>query len=713
MRLIRLKIVLPLLLGVLLLFFPLLRDFHFESAFVAALIGGFWTGIELTRSNSKNDLTRTFQLTAFVLLIGLAPLLFSIFSGCFSWQGLGFWLFLPIPSVLFGAAIGRVVRLYKVSKPSLISFLLIIWVSTGAWLIEFFTLPQVYFFNHVWGAWPGPIYDETLSISFSLLFFRFITFLWVLILWILPNVKKNTLNRIGFSLMLILIGVCYTNLSSFHVITPRTVLKQELPQHISTEHFDLYFDNNNFTKKEANYWAEKHEFYFHQIITKLEIDWPPEQKIESFLYANAWQKKRLVGAKFTSYVPIWLAQDQLHIAKQHLDGVLEHELVHVFSKQFGNSLFNGSYSIGVIEGLAEAIAQDASSESTLHQIIAAEQPYPSAREMETDLSLAGFYSSASSISYTTAGSFMQYLLNYYPIQNFKEAYANADFEKAYNQPFSKLVEEWHQHLSEIEIDSVDRNISEFIFSRRSLFQKACPHKMNPEFKLWDDYNYALSNDDSLAALYTIDKLYEIEPSNNLVKREWVSQQLFNANYEVHGAIAESDSLITLQLLKADALFLSNSFVEASRLLQTIKPKIDASSARNFKYSYQLRSDSLNWHHFLSSRYNNTLPSLDQFEQLETSTQMLLLAKSLENDSLTLFLPVLNSVLTEHKLSSDWFDIYYQLLDELIYLRQNEMADIFIQRLQKVPLRARYSQRLLTLIAWNEFSRGKQPYFYTK
>ena len=148
------------------------------------------------------------------------------------------------------------------------------------------------------------------------------------------------------------------------ISSPRSHLKSELSTVIETDHFRLYFDSTNFDDHERAYWADRHEFHFNQIIDILEIDWPKDRYIESYIYENAWRKKELVGAKFTSYVPVWLDQDQMHIAKEHLDQVLKHELVHVLTKQFGNTLFNASWSIGLIEGVAEAIAKDASSIST-------------------------------------------------------------------------------------------------------------------------------------------------------------------------------------------------------------------------------------------------------------------------------------------------------------------------------------------------------------
>src|SRR5699024_8322223 len=180
-------------------------------------------------------------------------------------------------------------------------------------------------------------------------------------------------------------------------------------------------------------------------------------KIESYLYANAQQKKRLTGAKFTSYVPVWLQQDQLHIAKQQL-GSLKHEMVHVLAKQFGNRMRNASWSIGLVEGLAVALAGDVSSRSTINQIVAAEKPWPNTAEMKHALSLLGFYGGRSTVNYTTTGSFVRYLLQNYPAAYFKKAYRTSDIDAAYPQSFAELVAGWHQVLAAAVVDSLDKQV---------------------------------------------------------------------------------------------------------------------------------------------------------------------------------------------------------------------------------------------------------------
>lgn len=287
----------------------------------------------------------------------------------------------------------------------------------------------------------------------------------------------------------------------------------------------MYYDPKFYSEDEIQYWAQRHEFHFDQIVEQLQIDWPTNRKIESYLYNHAWHKKELVGAKFTSYVPVWLEKDQLHIAKEHLEGVLKHELVHVIAKQFGNDLMNASWSIGLIEGVAEAIARDASDVSTLDQIIAAEQPLPTADQMRSALSIFGFYGSASAISYTTTGSFVSYLLDNYPIDQFKAAYPTSDFESSYSVPFDTLVARWKNQLPLNEVDSVDQQVSQFVFSQQSLFQVSCPRKTHPVLRGLDRYQFHEANQEPLKSLEVINELHKNYSELIAIRQLWARKQL--------------------------------------------------------------------------------------------------------------------------------------------------------------------------------------------
>lgn len=690
--------------GFLFLFIPLLKDFHFESAFVAAILGCFYAAYRGSNTTHKNEFQHLTKTVAHIYAIGFAPFLFSLFAGCLSFDGFALWLLLPLPSILFGFALARLIQSFQLKRSFLITCVILNLIALFELYLEFITLSQVYFFNHVWGWWPGPIYDEAIVVGESLLFYRTTTFLWALLFWFIPGWNTSKINTAITILALFALQFCYLNFSEQGIITPNESLQEQLSSHYSTEHFDLYFDEDSYSADEVAYLAARHEFHFQQIITALEIAWPEERKIESYLYAHAWQKKRLTGAKFTSYVPIWLQQDQLHIAKQQLEGVLKHELVHVLSKQFGNDLFNGSYSIGLIEGVAEAVAKDASPQSTLDQIIAANPPYPTNEQMKAALTISGFYSAASAVSYTTAGSFVAYLLKEYPTENFKEAYPATDFESAYNKPLDSLITEWRNTLPPIKIDSVDVQISEFIFSQRSLFQRNCPHSIPKELQLWDRYQLAVINEDTTTSQKLIEELYAENSTNALFKREWVVQQLkaqryASIFYEYDGS--STDSLYTLQLLLGDTYTLADNYNEAQKIYTALEPKLAATKARNFKYSTMLRSDSLNATAFAKSRYHNELPSMEIIPSLNTPYRLLLAAKAIELAQHP-YLVELATELLQDSLHTDWFDIYEQIIDQLIYLGEFELADEWLIELEALPLRARYQERLHELQEWRAF-----------
>ncbi|MEQ8524275.1 hypothetical protein [Gracilimonas sp.] len=698
--------IVSILTGLALLAVPLLRDFHFESAALAAIIGCFWAGLRASSGTSKQDFFYSLKILGFLYLGGLPLFIYSVLSGCLSFDGFGFWLFTPLPSVFLGASIGRLICSFNLPFPKLITVLILLFCGAGIWVIEFYAFPQVYFYNHIWGVWPGPIYDEAVQLSGSFLYFRWITFLWITLLWVLPNWTRNLQTKLitGFALILLLFS--YLNLDETGIISPRESIKTQLGGVHQTEHFDLYFDKDFYSTEEVRYWASKHEFYFHQINELLEIDWPEGRKIESNLYAHAWQKKKITGAKFTSYVPIWLEQDQLHIAKQQLESVLKHEMVHVISKQFGNELFNGSWSIGLIEGLAEGIAKDASSRSTLHQIVAGEKPYPSPEKMESALSLTGFYGSAGAISYTTSGSFVEYLLSNYKPGIFKRAYASGDIESAYETSISHLVNGWHQALEATPLDSVDQQVSEFIFAQRSLFEKHCPHSVTEEMKLWDEYQHLLAGRDTISAHQTLDKLYELYPQNNLVKDSWVRAQILQHKYlQASEAITPEDSLLTLLVLKADALFLAGQTQKADSVLNYITPEVERSEARNFRYTLQLRADSVQWSFHVQRRYQQFFPDSSTFTKLNLPNQMLSLNKALldEKDD---FVLLYANLLKAHDPNENWFDIHEMTADKLSFLGQFALAKNWLELYNPVSLRLRYQERLKEQREWLQFQKAE-------
>lgn len=218
--------------------------------------------------------------------------------------------------------------------------------------------------------------------------------------------------------------LCHSHTLGYRLLTPARLCHRNTTESYSksarrrvrSTHFTIYYDTLGYNRIDIEKWARLHERYRYHILETLELD-PSIHALqtESYLYRHVWQKKQLTGAKYTSYVPVWNRIDQMHIAREALEGTLHHELVHVAAKAFGNQIINASWSFGLIEGLAVAVVPDISDISTIDQIVAASPNRPDAETLEAALSLASFYTGRGGVNYTTAGSFVRWLMREYPV----------------------------------------------------------------------------------------------------------------------------------------------------------------------------------------------------------------------------------------------------------------------------------------------------------
>lgn len=480
--------------GILSLFIPLLRDLHWESAGLASLMSACGCGV---LSASGTDLRGTARRTGWFLTGWFLPLLVAALpAGCFSLEGLAFWLSGPLPSAWFGWTAGRLARQHAPRRARLVTLLLIVLFALLPVGVRFFTSPQLYFYNHVWSYWPGPIYDELVPFDLRLPLFRFMTLLWGVLFFLLVDLsaRRHQWLALGCSMMLI---SGWLMMPALGLVSPEKRIERELGGLIETEHFRIWYSRDLDPEgctgdAEASGYgrvgtgspgsvadglqqlAHLHEDHLHEILKALELD-PSiyrKEKIHSYLYRDARQKKYLTGAGQTSFVPVWIRRDQTHIACEHLALVLKHELVHVVAKQFAG-LFGASPAIGLVEGVA--VALDTTRSGSVDRLVAAREEWPDSDFMRELLSPLGFYRMAGPVSYSVSGSFVRHLLEHYPPEQFRNAYRTGKIEEAYH-PFSleELVGSWHTYLATLEVTPEDRERSLALFSTPSLFDKPCP-----------------------------------------------------------------------------------------------------------------------------------------------------------------------------------------------------------------------------------------------
>lgn len=698
-------LVLPLLAGIGLFFVPLLGDFHFESAMLLSLVGCFWAGIRACGDQQPyGDFYSALALLGYLYLAGIPLLLGALLKGCFSVHGLAFWLVFPLPSVFFGFAVGRLSRIWKLPNRRFFTTAVLLATGIGIFIFEFFHYPQVYFFNHVWGGWAGPIYDETITISAAAVFFRSMTMLWVLLLWHLPHINGEKLSMLIFGLSAISLGFSYTQLAEMGVVSPPSHIQSVLGGRMETEHFRIYYEKDYYSKYRINLLAREHELYLEQVSDKLEMDLPDtHQKIESYLYANPWQKKRLVGAKFTSYVPVWLGQDQLHIAAQQIDGSLRHELVHVAAKQFGNALINASWSIGLIEGLAVAVDGGPSSTTTIDQIVAAQKPYPGPVDLRRSFSPWGFYSGRSGVNYTTSGSFVRFLLDEYPVEYLKKAYGTGNIVDSYPQKsWQLLAERWHQHLDSVAVDSMDMRKAQQIFSIPSLLEKKCPHVASEFAAAWDEYQYFWTTRDTTNALRRIDAALIESGRLPLVKAEWAFRHLQAGKYEeVRQFASLKDTTFELQLLYADAFALAGHPEEATDHIMKAKRIFTGNPDSSKEWALQTRRNPRQWEIHRRLVYEGELPDSARFRKAAYHTKMRAVQASIDQEKWPAMVNYAQ-LLIKQPIQEAFFDDYLKLIHHLNFQGKTRIAGHWIQELNRLTLRNRYRERLSDEMEWQTF-----------
>ena len=607
---------------------PFIGTLHIDLAFLASIIVGFFVGLREARMQHgllfKPALSfnrRLIRDSILLSVFGGVILIIDSWQGCFSWEGLLFWFFGPYLSLFLGATIGRFICVKKLAFPGIIAVLWLLSIGIGSWLLIFFNSPQLYFFNHLWGYWPGPLYDTLTPFPTAYIPFRIITVLWGTLFLILSIKElkggRNITRRMCLLAVLAALTVGYSTIWYWGGITNYTTLKQNLSTHIQTPRFSLYADQS-IPLADLERWAFRHEFYLQNLLDTLDVEWPEGKQIESFIYANEWQKKQLVGAKETSYVPIWLTKDQLHIAHNHLTSVLEHELVHVVAKDFGNLLFDGSWNITLIEGLAEAVTQGASRHSTLNELVAVQPEAPSVETIQQLFNPWGFYSESSGLSYTVAGAFVEFLLQEYPIDFLKESYHRSKLSKNY-PPVEQLVNEWHQYLSTLKdkTNELDRQRSKALFEQRSIWQLACPRNPTSDYAQLDEWAYYWDTADIKQANKVLINAFDDLSTNSSARVRWFSNalQLKKPTQVIQNISLRDTSESALKIIR-DALMMNGEW----EIAQEFDRKLDSSRSHRPIQQALSADDSLMWRHYLAIEYHDYIPDLSQFESYSAALQ---------------------------------------------------------------------------------------------
>ncbi|MDO8550259.1 MAG: hypothetical protein Q7S39_08940, partial [Ignavibacteria bacterium] len=444
-----------LIFNILLINFPLLNVFGYELSVFNSVLLTFVSGFYII-SFSKREQEYAFKKfpqklifpsAIFLLIPFLVSVINSFFTGfCSFSDGLLFYIIITFPSIIIGYASGFTSFFFFNRFRRILFFILIIIILLIA-LGEFYFNPQVYFYNPVLGFIPGTIYDEGLSVDLKLLLYRLLNlffFCGLLAGLIFHLSGKIKINKIFFLLYLIIIPFVFILISpSLGFSTTFGKLKSELNNFISTEHFDIYFDEK-ISDEFVKLIVLHHEYFYEELKNYLAV--VPGKKIQSFIFNDRQQKKILFGSANADVAKPWLYST--FTTYDNYNSSLRHEIAHCFSAEFGEGPLKIADMINpfLIEGIASA-SSPFYDENDLDFLasIAYKNGYKISIDKMYDFS--SFFIQTSSLSYIYAGSFTKFLIDNYGIEKFKQLYTDLDFQKVYNKSIKKLETEYMAYLN--------------------------------------------------------------------------------------------------------------------------------------------------------------------------------------------------------------------------------------------------------------------------
>ena len=389
-------------------------------------------------------------------------------------------------------------------------------VVLGA-LYRFYSEPPVFTYNAILGYFPGNLYDENIQLHAALAWSRLADLCWVVALVALVtlglDVPRHRLARqarpagrrlaAAATALLAIAGAIALHLEAgaLGYAVDAADIEQVLDGRIETAHFIIHYAHSKDVDAEIDAIAADHEFRYAQVVAQLGV--APPGKLRSFYFADRDQKARWFGARDVEMAKPWRREIYLdHRAFPH--GSLRHEIAHAVASAFGDPLFGVAAKHGVfanpglIEGLAVAIDWPGGYDRlTPHEAVRALQELGLEPSIGQLLSLQ-FFSVSSARGYTTAGSFLRFLLDRHGAAKLRAMYrSGGDFAAAYGVPRDQLEAEWRKMIGQIVLPPGTTEAQRERFRGGSVFSRPCPHAI----AAWrDEAAHALGRGDRADAI---------------------------------------------------------------------------------------------------------------------------------------------------------------------------------------------------------------------
>lgn len=244
--------------------------------------------------------------------------------------------------------------------------------------------------------------------------------------------------------------------------------------------FYLHYDELSFD--EVKYITYNIMYYYRELEKVLKVK--PSKQIDIYLFNNRQQKKELFGAGNADVAKPW--QYSIYLSADSWERTLKHELVHIFSAEFGTGPFKlaSGFNPALIEGIAEAI-EGTTDDISLKEFTALAYNHNHEIDLNSLFSGFNFFKSNSSLAYTYSGAFIQFLIEKFGINKVKDFYTNGDFSSAFNSDLNSNQIQFQKRLKDSPFGN--QAMADYYFGRLSILQKICPRYIAD--RLGDAYEY--------------------------------------------------------------------------------------------------------------------------------------------------------------------------------------------------------------------------------
>ncbi|MBP7542523.1 MAG: hypothetical protein KA747_02840 [Ignavibacteriaceae bacterium] len=460
-------------------FLPVIQYFSYESAVINSVLITFLSGLSCFKRSEKEDNSKPQirpLLIDFALFILIPPIIYLITSlfhaDCSYLSGIKYYLLFTLPAPIIGSAIAATVKLTGINIQKTIFTILFV-VLLFSWVVDFYFHPQFYFFNAILTYYPGVIYDEFIPVTGEIVLYKsVIIVVSLLILLVELLTKKSDYKKrlyFGFGIIVVLPVLSIFISQEAGIVTPKEKLTEHFKDGIITKHF-LILSEELMTPSERVYYAHLHETYYEELLSFYEVK--PVRHLQSVIFSSSATKKKYLGIENADAAKPWLGQ--AYTTRSNIEKSLKHELAHLFTSEFGWSIFKiaGSFNPALIEGAATA-ADGFIGGYSIDQFAAAVFESKYKTDVSGLFSGFNFFSINPSLAYLVSGSFSKFLIEREGIAKFKDYYFENDFQAVYNKEQELFVKSYKLKLKEIK-DRPDAKVLDFYFDSKPLVQKSCP-----------------------------------------------------------------------------------------------------------------------------------------------------------------------------------------------------------------------------------------------